>query len=212
MRPDQRALIDPSGQVLGQVLLSGNLAVAPLHVLGPRQTRVTLLDPTGRAGAVELRRVVASDPAWDVIVFSTNIIVQRCRFRFWFRPGESVRVEVRTVESGGAGPGPGGRVATTPLGVRGVVSVGRHSYAAASGEINDVRELDVVFFSRPFARGSSGSPIFLKDSDDLVGFVHGNAPANSGDGVCLVPAESSAVLRVLRRANRHIDELSLFHD
>ena len=76
MPPEQRALINPDGVVLGQVILFETFAVAPLHVIGPRQTKITTRNQFGNVTAIDLVRVAVIDPSWDIIIYRIGLHVK----------------------------------------------------------------------------------------------------------------------------------------
>jgi hypothetical protein len=192
MPAEHRALIGPKGELLGQAVLLDGLAITPLHVVDAERRGISCLDRSGKVDEIELTGVRAVDPFWDVIVFGTNFDV-KCddAITFAFQEYAGTEVEVHAV----AGDG----LAIVLALIRGQVEVEEHSYSTASGGVALASDVRVLFLSRPFAPGWSGAPVYLRGGRALVGFVHGNATANSGDGVCLMPDERGEALGLLRR-------------
>jgi hypothetical protein len=176
--------------------------ITPLHVIdsniaaaGSRFAigRQGTWSPTGCRLAVE-----AEVPATDVSICSVGDcwpVMPEISFIESPQRGQSVDVHTLTVH-----PGRSIMHTTARAAIREVVTVGRHSYRTACGDLLTVRGVTAVFVDRAMPGGTSGAPVCLAGSTSVVGFVHGNAAANRGDAVCLSTGPLVAALKVVSSA------------
>lgn len=180
--------------------MGGRVAVAPLHVLEPlSRTRLVLLDRWSQVEIVDAAKFLAVDRACDTVIFQTPSCRDEempRRFALGARPGTAV--EIHAIVAGDVvGDQTSDRLAIRSSAVRDVVEVDCYTYQAASGQTVTVLKVPVLFLSEPFPLGWSGAPVYLGGTCDLGGFLHGNASANRGAGVCLLPGPSSPLLKIL---------------
>jgi hypothetical protein len=192
----QRAVIDKWRNILCQAIISRNVVLVPLHVIDYRTAAtLLLLDADGTIEEVAVAEVLTIDFHCDILAIRTE------RSRGGPEPTDvvlveeiGIEVEVRAIVNWGGTPA----LTVCRMRIRDVVCIERHTYRSASGRMAVARDVRALFLTDPFPPGWSGAPVLLLGTSHVVGFVHGNAPANEGAGVCLVPREGGVVLRCLR--------------
>lgn len=69
--------------------------------------------------------------------------------------------------------------------VRDMVKVHDYTYKTRSGRMIALETAWCVFLEAQVWPGLSGSPVVNSSGTGIIGFIHGNAAANNGSGVCL---------------------------
>jgi hypothetical protein len=198
---EQRALISRDGKLQAQAIAWSSFVLAPLHVVDKSSaSSFSFLDERGNLEAVTLSDVVAVDHRWDAGMFRTTLATGRDSIApLVLVKSAGIKVEVHGIVNRPLYDRPTHRLVVHESIIRDIVQVERHSYLAASGKVAIARNIRVIFLAHPFPQGWSGAPVYVKGSYDLIGFIHGNASANSGAGVCLTPHRNSRLLRTLRQ-------------
>lgn len=194
-----RAILSVNGRVLGQSLLCRRRLVAPLHVLYPAlPTTLSTADAEGRLHQLRLTRVAGIDRRWDVGIFECDgghgggVVLQSVL------DGGSCAVAAQAIMYDVASHTY--RLKHRLSSIREVVNVRAHAYRSASGDRLKAYNVRTFFLEHPFSPGWSGAPLCRRQVDVVVGFVHGNASANRGLGVCLAPDLTSPVVDLLSGA------------
>jgi hypothetical protein len=193
MYNNQRALIDPSGRIAGQILLWRYGLIGPLHVLDTTsRSPLMLLDAQGRSETYRILEAVVADPASDIAVVRTALAPaseDHLTFNWNLAIGE--QVQVHAILGVNRGSGVDVLVTSRTSLIRDVVEVEFHAYRMASGAMAFLRGVRVLFLAHSFTHGWSGAPVSLRGAIGIIGFIHGNATENAGDGVCLLPTRTA---------------------
>ena len=194
-------MLTPNGGIAGQALVFSSFVMIPLHVIDKKSPRsVCLVDRRGCRSVVHLAGVLAIDGAWDSILYRTvGPEVPNTRRAIVRVDAAGAAVDISAITNGKSALID--HMAVLESRVREVVRIARHHFQSASGREIVARDVCAILLNDPVAPGWSGAAVSLRDSADVLGFVHGNASANDGAAVCLVPREDSPVLNVLR--NQH---------
>lgn len=204
MPPDQRALIGPDGRVLGQVLACRSFMITPLHVMDPDvPVSISCVDRHGKIKTVVLSEVAAVDPPWDVIMFRMLPPSRsECSLRVPSVGRAGIAVAVHAIVDTNREDGHIDRLVVFRSTIRELLDVHCHHYRSASGRMVRLKNIRALFLAHPFPPGWSGAPVYVTRTGELAGFIHGNSPANAGDGVCLVPDAASSVVQMLNSADK----------
>lgn len=191
MKATPRAVLGRQGDWLGQAVELGPLLLVPLHVVDRSSLeQACLSDERGACEAIHTDRVI-EEASWDVLGIVGPRTASSCTSaRFASVCGEGVAVDVRAVD-----PSRPGTVSSRNTTVRESVHVVHYEYTTASGTTCVLSDIRVLFLGIRFEPGWSGAPVCLPGTGVILGFVHGNAEANGGLGVCLQPDRDSAVLQ-----------------
>lgn len=174
---------------LGQAVFSRDRLIAPLHVIDERFL--------ARAGKLQVRRwgtaemtgdllsVLATVPAADAAICAVQGdtgVNHPLAFAPVVHRGD--RVDVHFLEASG-----GGSIRSNILSslVRDLVVVDHYMYSSAAGSCIILREVGALFLAHCLPRGMSGAVTCLAGTEQIVGFVHGNAAENDGAAICLDP-------------------------
>jgi hypothetical protein len=172
---------------LGQGIVWNASLLSPLHVLdGSRrlgQRNVVLYQAGGQKAMVSKLRLIRRFPCADAATFSVDcdLPLQSLKFTEQAHEGEKVVVQWLTFRRGGIG------VETITSKIREVVKIDRYEYRSASGTMVRTRNISAIFLDKKMPLGSSGAPVYHSDSENIWGFVHGNAAANDSLAICLDP-------------------------
>lgn len=201
MPTKQHAIVSRQGIVLGQALACGPFVLAPLHVVDDVvPSPIQLVNAAGDRESVTITRVFAREPTWDLLMLQTIPLVSAGANGCLAPINETgIDVHVHAIVQTGYLDRSGYKLAIVHSRIRDCVRVESYVYGLASGRKVTVNDFLALFLDHPFPPGWSGAPVYLPDAARIVGFVHGNAFANGGAGVCLLPSPTSKGLQLIRQ-------------
>jgi hypothetical protein len=204
-----------SPAALGQGVVWNASLLAPLHVLDESrcigEPDVVLYQVGGQKAAVTKLKLMRCFPCADAATFSLDCDLpaqDSLNFAEQAHEGEEVIVQWLTFRRGGIS------VEAITSTVREIVKIDQYEYRSASGAIVSTRNISAIFLNNKMPLGTSGAPVYKSDSNEILGFVHGNAAANDSLAICLDPRPLRAAQNpqptATRRTNSHTQEKGVF--
>jgi hypothetical protein len=172
-----------------QAILSRSFLVVPLHVVDSTAKIETLLW-RGLNGSGRIISIRVELPRADLAVFTTDAAGPSFPIRFVHNPRSGMSVCIDFLHRIGSALVHQQYEST----IMEVVEVEKYTYLTASGNKQSLRNTKAILLKHSVNCGLSGSTVTLSGTDQIVGFIHGNAAINGWAAICLSPHPLSNVL------------------
>lgn len=189
MRGDHLRIVTSNGTTLGQAVRFGRHVLVSLHVVD-LSARSTLWLTDGRSEPLpfEIARSHA-DVQGDVGAVSTKPAQSAAEKTLsWTDDVEAI--DAARIVANVDASSDGSNIVTVETRIVALRSVDRYSYRLASNVDVALERCSVAFLSAPVPKGWSGASVLDRRTDSLFAVIHGNAEANNGNAICLLPSRA----------------------
>ena len=187
MRGDHLRIVTDNGTTLGQAVRFGRRVLVSLHVVD-LSARSTLWLTDGRSEPLSFEiDDVRAEIQGDVGAVST-IPAQEAPENGLSWTDDVERIGAARIVANVDASSGGGSIVTIETGIVALRSVDRYSYRLASNADVSLEGCSVAFLSSPVPRGWSGASVLDRKTDAIFAVIHGNAEANDGNAICLLPS------------------------
>jgi len=190
------AIASTNGELLAQAVWCEPFVVTALHAVDVAcPARVTLVSERGDARHHVLESIRASDAGCDVIVFGPPTPrLPLSALRFGALDSAGANVEVRCIQRR-PGREPPYRSRVYRSAIVDVSRIQRHQYSSSAGREYAPGSVFAYFLQHALPPGCSGAAVCTAGSAVPLAFIHGNAEANLGHSVALIPQREGELAR-----------------